>query len=75
MPDQVRCVPFTEERITIVSVSPQDVPPPLKLIVPVFETPLERVKSPVPMLRHVAPAVTLMTFVAVPVVNKLNDGP
>ena len=56
-------------------VSSHDVPLPLKLIVPLFETPLERVKSPVPMLRHVAPEETLTTLVALPVVNKLKDGP
>ena len=72
VPDQVRCVPLTEDLIRISSTSPQDVPLALSVIVPELETSPERVTSPVPRLCHVAPEEIVAT-IPDPEVDKFDD--
>src|SRR2546422_883571 len=63
VPDHVRAVPLTEDRIrmSLVATSSQAAPLALKLIVPLFETLPESVRSPVPRLLQVAPEATEAT--------------
>ena len=56
-PDHEGCTPAADERSRIESASPHAAPPPLRLIVPSFDTP-PSVRSPVPRFWNTPPCVT-----------------